>query len=353
MFCTVFWIGRSRQRFVHGHGRRYVRVAAPEERRRRAGPCTGDDLGDRARVTKRPSQTALAPISKTTPALRTPANVYLEGLAETSKPAMRGCLKRIARLVNPEAVVSYLELPWHTLRFEEVRILRRKIIEAYPKPGYANVHLAALRGVLKVAWEMDLLDNFPKLAMQLKRLGGMPLHSGQQVAEDDVHKMFAVAEPRDAALIAVMHGAGLRRVEISRLVRKNYDGEILTAFGKKHSQKRIPLLDMDRPVLDRWCKMLPKKSGRSLDTAPSGREAYQRSAHRHRDEFDPRGHPTTSRRSSTITSRFPAIICHRIVRRRRRYFRSARTYGPCLDRDHCDLRPPRRARKDRRDGEAQ
>ncbi|KKW46533.1 MAG: Integrase/recombinase [Parcubacteria group bacterium GW2011_GWB1_56_8] len=209
-------------------------------------------------MTKRPSQTALAPISKTTPALRTPANVYLEGLAETSKPAMRGCLKRIARLVNPEAVVSYLELPWHTLRFEEVRILRRKIIEAYPKPGYANVHLAALRGVLKVAWEMDLLDNFPKLAMQLKRLGGMPLHSGQQVAEDDVHKMFAVAEPRDAALIAVMHGAGLRRVEISRLVRKNYDGEILTAFGKKHSQKRIPLLDMDRPVLDRWCKMLPK-----------------------------------------------------------------------------------------------
>lgn len=185
-----------------------------------------------------------------------PALVYLDGLAASSRPAMRGALKHVALMISPTCT-DWMSLPWHTLRYEEVRLLRRKIIDAYPKAGSTNVHLAALRGILKVSWKMGLLEDFYRLREEIKNASGKPLHVGIELTKDEVRRLLEIAEPRDAALIAVLHGAGLRRIEASRLSRKDYDGKYILAFGKRNKERRVPLLPRDRPILDKWCATLP------------------------------------------------------------------------------------------------
>jgi hypothetical protein len=108
-----------------------------------------------------------------------------------------------------------LQLPWHHLRFVHTNAVRATLAERYA-PATANRYLAALRGVLKACWQLDLIDQ-QTLAKTLnfKPIPGESEESAagrslsyremitlmQHLAEQGVNGL------RDAALIAIAYAA--------------------------------------------------------------------------------------------------------------------------------------------------
>ncbi|HET6312881.1 MAG TPA: hypothetical protein VFH60_03520 [Chloroflexia bacterium] len=99
-------------------------------------------------------QTALQPVA-VPPAHRHPARAYLARLAVGSRPAMRGALAVAAELLTGGRC-TWETMPWHLLEAQHTKALRAELAHRYA-PTTANKMLAAVRGVLREAWELGLV----------------------------------------------------------------------------------------------------------------------------------------------------------------------------------------------------
>src|SRR5258705_13936527 len=90
-----------------------------------------------------------------------PARVYIESLARgESQRTMKSALSSLVQMMLPEQPVTeeaIYAFPWEALRFEYTTMLRARLSERY-QPATANKHIAALRGVLKAAWQLELMS---------------------------------------------------------------------------------------------------------------------------------------------------------------------------------------------------
>jgi site-specific recombinase XerD len=109
-------------------------------------------------------------------------------------------------------------LNWAGLRYQHTQAIRSKLAETR-SPAGVNKMLAALRGVLKEAWRLGLMDaeTFERAA-DLPGVRGERLPRGRALVRRELQKLFQAcakdqtpAGRRDAALIAVLYGGGLRR----------------------------------------------------------------------------------------------------------------------------------------------
>jgi site-specific recombinase XerD len=151
---------------------------------------------------------------------------------------------------------------WEQLRYQHTAALRSLLAERY-SAATANKMLAALRGVLKEAWQLGLLDSEAyHRARNVQNIRGTTVLRGRalkpgeaiaiQAACADDERLAAV---RDAALLAVMQGAGLRRSEVIALDLVDYDAEssILHVWrGKGNKDRRVPLSNSAEPALHDW-----------------------------------------------------------------------------------------------------
>ncbi len=135
-----------------------------------------------------------------------------------------------------------LRVPWGALRREHTQALRAKLAERY-EPAGANTRISALRGVLKEAWLLGQMDaELYHRAIEIKPVKGEKLPSGRHIRRRELQKLFnacakdeSTAGRRDAAIIAVLYGGGLRRSEVVKLDRSDYDrdtGELRIRGGK-------------------------------------------------------------------------------------------------------------------------
>jgi hypothetical protein len=85
-----------------------------------------------------------------------PAIVYLSSLSVSSRRPQAVALAAIAAILTGGRCAA-LQLPWHRLRFLHTNAVRATLAERYA-PATANRYLAALRGVLKACWQLDLID---------------------------------------------------------------------------------------------------------------------------------------------------------------------------------------------------
>jgi hypothetical protein len=90
---------------------------------------------------------------------RHPVAVYLASLSPGSRPTMRTALRIIAGVVSPGA--DELTLPWPALDFAHTTAIRSRIAARFA-PSTANRMLAALRGVLRAAFKLRLIDLLPE-----------------------------------------------------------------------------------------------------------------------------------------------------------------------------------------------
>jgi hypothetical protein len=97
---------------------------------------------------------SLTPLSARPPALL-PARSYLARLSPQSRPTMRGSLRALASLL---CATDPNEVAWEELRYPETSTLRNLLVERYAA-STARRHLAALRGVLKQCWRLQLMSH--------------------------------------------------------------------------------------------------------------------------------------------------------------------------------------------------
>jgi len=187
---------------------------------------------------------------------RNPATVYLASLAPSGRRAMAGRLRVVADVLGHD-----LEgLPWHQLRFEHLQAVRTKLTERRQAPATVNLTLSAVRGVMRAAFNLGQIH-----ADQLQRVcsvgsvKGERLPAGRALTIGELTALLESCETtpagrRDAALLALLFAAGLRRAEVVNLDLTDYDqdsGE-LKVTGKGNKQRLLYVTNGAADALADW-----------------------------------------------------------------------------------------------------
>jgi integrase len=198
------------------------------------------------------------------PADRHPALTYLARLAASGRRTQRAALEAIARWASG-GELSWHEFPWHLLRYQHTSAIRSWLQETY-QVGSARTYLAALRGVLKEAWRLDLLETEAYLrARDLEPIQGQALARGRALSAGEQRALFneaahderAIAR-RDAALLALLTGAGLRRSELAGLQLEDLDldsGQVIVHRGKGRKDRITWLPPSGLPAIQDWLQV--------------------------------------------------------------------------------------------------
>ncbi|MEI7768785.1 MAG: tyrosine-type recombinase/integrase [Chloroflexales bacterium] len=194
---------------------------------------------------------------------RNPAAVYLASLPSPhSRRTMRACLSTMARLLTGQPDVAALRIPWPRLTYAHTAALRAQLI-AQLAPATVNKHLSALRGVLTECRRLGLMGaDAAASAGDLKAVKGSGPPRGRMLAlGEQAALMRACADgtsmgARDAALLAVLLGCGLRRAEAVALNMGDVaEGGLLVQLGKGRKARRVPMPTGTRLALAAWLSL--------------------------------------------------------------------------------------------------
>lgn len=234
-----------------------------------------------------PTPAELAPVTGV-PAERNPYWVYTNGLdSPQSRRVQRECLDRLAWLVLDD-LPSDLEhagatVPWWLLRYPHTAALRALLLEqitpprqpggrARPwSPSYINQHITALRRVLEVSWDLQLIDTDTYMrARKITSVKGTRELAGRHLAAGEIHGLLracvaddGLATLRDAAAIAILHSTGVRVAELAGAGRCDYSpgDRTLAIIGKGNKQRTAHIHEDAARYIDRWLSATPQITG--------------------------------------------------------------------------------------------
>ena len=157
-----------------------------------------------------------------TPADRNPALVYLASLGSpAAQRTMRQALAVSAEILTNGALNAE-ELPWGALRFQHTAALRPALRQRYAA-ARTNEILSAVRGVLRVAWQLNQMtaEDFHAAAAVKSIKGSQEEPAGRALAAGEILALLdtCLADPtpagyRDAAVIALLYACGPRHAEL-------------------------------------------------------------------------------------------------------------------------------------------
>jgi len=207
-----------------------------------------------------PAQRQDLTTTTTTPAA-TAVLGYLGSLRQSSQQAQRGALDTVARLLGQTTCMA---VAWHQLPPAVLDSVRARLVEKYA-PATANRILAAVRGVLRQCWRHGLID-----ADTRDRLRDLPVVRGTRLATgrdiphaEQVALLRACADDRspagarDAAVVALLLGCGMRRAEVCDLMLADLDlsDMSLRVVGKGGRERRIWLTNGSAVAMNDWLRV--------------------------------------------------------------------------------------------------
>ena len=224
-------------------------------------------------------------LERALPPGRHPAHIYLAGLSPHSQRAMRQALERVAELIG----LPFEHLKWWGLTYFHMWSIGEYLLDRY-RPTTVNQSLSAVRGVLAVASEMDLVS-----AEQVEAVAAVPLveatpTTGQRTpSRREIARLIAAAQKdagpkgtRDAALLSLLAGAGLKRSEVTAIRL----ADLLPRMGKLSlGERRMQLGKREQELLRAWIRVRGRahgalfqpvnKGGRIVRRAMSGQAVAQ------------------------------------------------------------------------------
>ncbi len=152
-------------------------------------------------------------------AVLNPARAYLLSLnSPRSRQTMASFLGIVAGMLGAASADS---CSWGSLRRHHVMAVTELLRDTGRATATINTYLSALKGVAKEAWMLKLMDveSFQHIRA-VRNLRGSRLPRGRALPAEEIRQLFAVCDAdkscqgaRDAALLAVILGCGLRRSE--------------------------------------------------------------------------------------------------------------------------------------------
>lgn len=212
------------------------------------------------------------------PVERHPLLVYLRRLRPSGRRTQHSALRKIARAISSERLEAE-QLPWHLLRYQHTAAIR-DWLAASQRPGTANTYLSALRGVLKESWRLEWMSTDHYLrAVELDPIPGSSVPRGRHLGGGEVRALFEhlAQDPRpiarrDAAALALLLGAGVRRSELAGLQRQDLDttsGRILVR-GKGRKERVAWLAPTALPAVRDWLAVRGEHEGPLLNPVLKG-----------------------------------------------------------------------------------
>lgn len=200
-----------------------------------------------------------------------PAASYLSTLSASGRESMRSRINQVVRAITGNKMDSddYQRFDWSSLRrfhYEQIINTMRNLKGESGQPLYSANHLKttwmALRKIAEQSWSLGILDSeeFLKIKEMSFDFGkGKP--PGRAVPPTETrHVIDACLESgrikgvRDAALIALLAGTGMRRFEVANLSIENYNkttGE-LVFLGKRNKVRECFLQPSVKHLVDEW-----------------------------------------------------------------------------------------------------
>lgn len=211
-----------------------------------------------------------------------PAKRFLDTLSPQSRRSMKANLTRVARLLG----VSFEAVPWHLIRSQHIEALRAALSDTRPhqsksrdarlSPHTVNATLAALRGVARAAYQLHAIsaDDY-RLICEVKNVRGGRVSSRARALDlAEVSALLSACErdptaagARDACLVALLAGAGLRRAEAAALKLSDWRARshTLRVRGKGDKERLVYLEDGGtRRALAAWLRVRGGEPGALL-----------------------------------------------------------------------------------------
>jgi integrase len=207
-----------------------------------------------------------------------PAAIYLASLGAGSRRTMHTALNTLAGLLGIAEVrdensrdIRCFVVPWGSLRYQHTTAIRVELQNRYA-PATANKLLTALRRVLKEARRLGQIsaDDYDQ-ASDLKNVRGARLPRSRALGEGEVASLMRVcaddvtaAGARDAAIIALLRGTGLRRSEAVALDLADYDpstGALTIKSGKGKEDRLTYVSGGAKATLDDWLTVRGQAAG--------------------------------------------------------------------------------------------
>lgn len=210
---------------------------------------------------------SLAPTEKSS---TNPVAVYLSQLSVSSRRTMRGALETIATLVSG-GKLDAVSFPWAELRYQHTQAIYVQLSDRYAS-STTNKMMAALSRVLEEAWKLGLMsaEDYHR-AIAIERKTGQRLLTGRALSIGEVQALFHVCAQdesikgiRDAALIAVLYSAGLRRSEVVALDLSDWneiDNCLIVRSGKGDKDRTTYLDDGATAALTEWFRWRGEEPG--------------------------------------------------------------------------------------------
>lgn len=206
---------------------------------------------------------------------RDPVALYFDQLDGSSPETARRSLRRLAKLLgygDPDRV------PWESLRQADVAALRNRlqasttVMGKQISPATANIALATLRGVLRAAADLGYMSDAEfRACMRVRFIGGEQLLAGRAARPAEIAALLDACERdsspagvRDAGIIAVLHGTGIRRAELAALEVEDYrseSGELEVRRGKGRRQRVVYPDPGARDALADWLELRGAEPG--------------------------------------------------------------------------------------------
>jgi integrase len=215
---------------------------------------------------------------------RNPARLYLACLTAKGRRSMGCRLVTIARLYGHQDLDS---VPWHLMRYEHALAVRTHFLNRGLAPKTINTALCAMSGVARAAWNLGLMstDDFMRVR-HVKKVSGSRLPPGRALTQDELARLFDACArdknpsrgARDAAILGIYAGAGVRRDEGVAVDLRDYDPETgaLRVVGKGNKERLVYVAGGAKRALDDWVELRGRAEGPLLTSTHRRGTIYNR-----------------------------------------------------------------------------
>ena len=202
-----------------------------------------------------------------------PAAVYLRSLNQGSRSTMRQSLNAIAHLLTHHHCDADT-LDWSKLRYRHTIAIQAALLKRY-EPNTARKMMSALRRVLAIARKLKVITAVDyEAAVDLPRIKVSKKLRGRALSQSEITTLIQVCQQdesaqgvRDAALIAILRGAGVRRAEVVKLSVTDFranDGKLEIRAGKGGKDRTVYLPKAAIGLVKQWLTLRGNEAGALL-----------------------------------------------------------------------------------------
>lgn len=184
---------------------------------------------------------------------------YLIGLGSTkSRVTARSILNNVAVMMGANDSFS---LNWPALRRDHIIAIVAGLQKRNLAPATINTYLTIIKGVMRECWQKKQIDiDTLERIKSVKRVRGSRLAKGRAVSQNELTALLAACDDgsltgiRDAALLSLMVGCGLRRSEVVSIDAASlvFDDRAIRVIGKGDKERMVYLPDAAWNRLIAW-----------------------------------------------------------------------------------------------------